>query len=243
MMFDQTMIELQCLEPRPMARWRLVGIPFAGAGAQVYRPFAAHLPPEIEPWALGLPGREQALSRPLLRTWTALLEAAEAALTGLPPGPFALYGHSLGAELAFALVTERRAQAKALFVGARSAAPDPVPPEWASAAAPELLAGLAERFGPLPASLAHTEVLELVLPALRADLALLAEAPLERNPAPVPLTAFVGGDDPSTMRAEDRAWPGAAEVIALEGHGHYFLDTAAEAVCAAIAARLSDTPR
>ncbi|MET9070133.1 thioesterase II family protein [Streptosporangium sandarakinum] len=44
-------------EPRPAARVHLYGLPFAGGGVSMFRPWARHLPPWVELRAVRLPGR------------------------------------------------------------------------------------------------------------------------------------------------------------------------------------------
>ncbi|MEM9232901.1 MAG: thioesterase domain-containing protein, partial [Pseudomonadota bacterium] len=89
------------LSPRPMASRVLLLFPFAGAGASVFREWSAHLPDDIEPWALQLPGREDRLEEDCLTEWnealTTTVEECEVMAAGRP---LHFYGHSLGALMA-----------------------------------------------------------------------------------------------------------------------------------------------
>ena len=53
---------LRRLGANPQARLRLFCLPYAGGGTAQYRPWARLLPPEVEPYALCLPGREERIN-------------------------------------------------------------------------------------------------------------------------------------------------------------------------------------
>ncbi|MCT9933195.1 thioesterase domain-containing protein [Planotetraspora sp. A-T 1434] len=109
-------------EPRPAARVRLYGLPFAGGGASMFRQWSRHLPSWVELRAIRLPGR-QGRHRQAAFTdceqaagWLAETLAREASgdrargLAGESAGglagdgvPWALFGHSMGAMLSYRL--------------------------------------------------------------------------------------------------------------------------------------------
>ena len=126
--------------PQPGARWRLVCLPHAGAGASTYFAWGAALQPAgIEVRSVQYPGRENRLAEPLIAEARAMVVAlAEQwpALAG--EGPCALFGHSMGALLGFELAREleRRGTTnppRHLFLSGRN--PPPAPPKLPSLAA------------------------------------------------------------------------------------------------------------
>ncbi|MCA9990040.1 MAG: hypothetical protein KDE29_03455, partial [Anaerolineales bacterium] len=51
----------RCLQPRPGARLRLICLPHAGGGLSLFHGWRKELLPDIELWAVLLPGRESRL--------------------------------------------------------------------------------------------------------------------------------------------------------------------------------------
>lgn len=164
--------------------------------------------------------------------------------------PFALFGHSMGAlvafELARALRRARLPQPLHLFVSG-APAPDFVPnrPPRFRLGRSELIAELAKLGGTPPAVFGDDELLDLCLPTLRADFALLdtyRHAPEE--PLDTPLTVFYGALDAEVAEDEIFAWRrhSRAEVrfVRFSG-GHFFVESEAEAVRTAVAAVLAGT--
>ncbi|RZA33285.1 MAG: thioesterase, partial [Lysobacteraceae bacterium] len=172
-------VELKCLAPRPMASLRLLCFPFAGAGIAVFRNWADLLPRHVEPWAAQLPAREDRLREAGYDAWPALHEDLVSAFNRLPAQPTALFGHSMGAVMAFELARYLQASGKPapkhLFVSGRT---------WPGTGLPQdhgidlrddagLLAMMEGRYGSLPASMAHPEIREMAVETLRSDLRLL----------------------------------------------------------------------
>lgn len=188
---------------------QLVCIPHAGAGASSFNRWPALFGPEIGVVRVQLPGREDVAALPPLRRVgeaVAVLrrECAELA------GPLAIYGHSMGAliayELARALTAEGRPPAH-LFVSGRRA--PHLPPSRAllhRLPDPDFAAALAaaDAWGPAGRS---PGFLRYALPLTRADLELSEE--YTHRPAPrltSPITAFHGTEDPIADPAEVAAW-------------------------------------
>ncbi|MFB1482194.1 SDR family NAD(P)-dependent oxidoreductase [Corallococcus sp. RDP092CA] len=109
---------------RPRPRVRLFCFPYGGGGASLYLDWA-RLPEHIEVWPVQLPGRETRIHEPPLHRLDDLLPRLEAALSPHLDLPFAFYGHSLGALLAYLLASRLRAQGQPqpehLIVGGASA--------------------------------------------------------------------------------------------------------------------------
>ncbi len=202
---------LRCPRPRPDARARLFCFPHAGAGATTYVSWAQHLPEDVEVWAVQLPGREERSREPAFTHLAPLLDALEPALRGAAAAPFALYGHSMGALIAFEVA--RRAEAAwghgpVLLAVSGLAAPDRprAGPPLHELPDDELLAHLAQHEGEHD-GLADPSVRASVLPTLRADLAICERYVFTQGPPlRCPISAFVGTRDTTVAPAGLARW-------------------------------------
>jgi surfactin synthase thioesterase subunit len=187
--------------PAPQAKVRLFCFPHAGAGASAYREFGARLGPDIECIAVQLPGRETRIAEPPVEDVEAL--AAELApLVAARGAPrFALFGHSMGALVAFNVahaLRERAIEPVHLFVSGREAPERVTDDPWHGLPDQELLDRVAE-LGAMPEFvLRDPEMVALVLPVLRADLTLCERYRYRpQPPLTVPITALAGAADPT----------------------------------------------
>ena len=124
--------------------------------------------------------------------------------------PFALFGHSMGSLLAFELAKNLRGNAnlRRLFVSARRAPHLTEPlPAIASLSSPDFVATVQQRYGGIPtAVLACEDLLELLLPRLRADFQALETYAYEPS---APLTCGIsvfGGRQDTVSEPDLRAW-------------------------------------
>lgn len=198
--------------PTPGAALRLFCFPHAGVGASTYRAWATELGASIEVCAVQPPGRESRMMETPFRDAGALVAALVPALLPFLDRPFVFFGHSLGSLIAFESCRALRRQggplpARLLVSGRR--APHLRVRDKALHAMPqeELIAELRSYNGTPDDLLANTELMDLMLPVIRADFAIhetyahLAEAPL-----PMPIAAFGGIDDPNVAREHLAAW-------------------------------------
>ncbi len=231
-------------QPRAGARLRLFCFPFAGGGASTYRGWPASLPAAIEVCPIQLPGRASRFHEPPFRRAGELVRAAADGLEPLMDRPFALFGHSMGALVVFELARELRRRGRRgpvlLAVSGHHAPqrPDPEPP-ISQLPDDEFVAALRERYDGIPAEvLAEPELLELVLPALRADVMVL-ESYVHRPEAPLecPISCFGGEGDRQVSLADLEAWGemtrDSCRVRRFPG-GHFFLDSAAASLLEAL---------
>jgi surfactin synthase thioesterase subunit len=158
--------------------------------------------------------------------------------------PFAFYGHSMGALIAFELAHELRARGRpepvALFLGAAPAPPIPRRLAVASWSDAELITAV-KQISDQPAMLEHPELVKLALPMIRNDLTLCVSYVYQVRPMlTCPITVFGGADD-EIVRAELDAWraetTGPFEVEMMQG-GHFFLRTCCDALFEGLARRL-----
>lgn len=224
------------LSPRPNATTRLICLPFAGAGTAAYAPWASLLPPAIELNAVRLPGRESRLREPAYMSLLPLVRDLADALLPELDRPYALFGHSVGAWMAFELARELRRRAapmpRHLYISGRRAPhlPDTAPPLYRMPDE-QLIAELQRRYRGIPSAILHEpELLELFLPAMRADITVAdtyhytEEAPLE-----CPLSAYGGTEDHQVTRDELAAWQSHTRSAFEERqfHGdHFYLQSA-----------------
>src|SRR5690349_24670402 len=111
---------------RAVPALRLFCFPHVGAGASalnIWQP--AWIPDNIELWTVRLPGREQRLSETPFHRMGPLVEAVYEVMAAQLSGPYAFYGHSLGALVAFEMVRKIQRLGKPgpmrLFVSAHTA--------------------------------------------------------------------------------------------------------------------------
>jgi len=188
--------------PRPAARLRLLCIPHAGGGASAFRGWAELFPESIEVCPVQLPGREQRLREAPIDRLEPLVEALAGAVLRRREVPFAVFGHSNGALIGFELARRLRRLGEAgpvhLVASGRRAPHVPPPPPLTHGLPDDEFVAELSRLGGIPAQVRdHPELLELILPVLRADVAIHEtyeyqdEAPLE-----IPITGYAGVDDP-----------------------------------------------
>lgn len=232
--------------PAPNVALRLFCFPYAGGGASVYQRWAETLPGMIEVCPVQLPGRERRIAEPAFTSVDALVREMVPALEPLMDRPFALFGHSMGAVVAYEAARALREAGREpvrLFVSGRRAptVPDPAPPLHALPDAE--FADELRRLGGTPEELlAHREVMEMLLPTLRADMA-LCETYRHHPAAPLacPVTALGGVDDPELGAAELDPWSQettGAFVRRMFPGGHFFVNTARPQLLRAVAGDL-----
>jgi len=203
---------ITCPFPNPQASLRLFCFPYAGGGALSFRGWGTQLPPAVEVCPIELPGRGMRLKEAPFTRLVPLVEAVVEALLPYLDKPFAFFGHSMGALISFEVARRlRRDQALNpvhLFVSGRRAPqwPDPDPPIHALPEA-EFLGELRRLNGTPEAVLASRELMQLLLPVLRADFAVLETYRYEpASPLECPIAAFGGLQDPEVACETLEAW-------------------------------------
>ncbi|WP_326836052.1 alpha/beta fold hydrolase [Amycolatopsis rhabdoformis] len=234
----------------PWLRWtgtpadtRLICLPHAGAGAASFARWPELFPPGIAPVRVQLPGREDAAGRPPLRRLADAVAGLLPQVLALGEGPLALYGHSMGALLAFELaralddvghppahlfVSGRRAP----HLPARKAPIHRLPDDEFAVALTDLGMATATQAGPA--------FRRYAFPLIKADLALSEEYDHVTHPRlRCPITVFAGTEDPIVDADQVTAWramtvgPFATHAF---GGGHFFHQQHR----AAIAARITE---
>ena len=231
---------------------RLFCFPYAGGGASVFRLWRVELSEVAEVCPVQLPGREARLSEPPLSHAAALVARLADGLAPFMDRPFAFFGHSVGALLAFELARELRRRRQRgpihLFASAFRSPdrPNPNPPLHALPVA-DFLRELRAYDGTPQEVLDNALLMELLGPALRADFALHETYSYREEPAlSCPLTVLGGRDDAKVSVDDLQGWQrmtaGGHEQRLFPG-GHFYLHTARSELLAVVAHRLASPTR
>ncbi|MCI0392398.1 MAG: thioesterase domain-containing protein [Acidobacteria bacterium] len=217
--------------PNPAAALRLFCFHYAGGSAQVFHGWPDRLPPSVEMGAIQLPGRGHRLGEPHVKRLVPLCHIAAQELLPYLDKPFVFFGHSLGALLCFEtariLRREKRRQPAHLFVSATEAPHRRTREEPLSGLPKSALVKKLREFNGTPMEvLQNDELLDLMLPTIRADFELSEtyeyhpESPLE-----CPMTIYGGLGDHEVEAERLAAWSemtvGACEFRMFPGDHFY----------------------
>jgi surfactin synthase thioesterase subunit len=232
-------------------RVQLVCLPYAGAGAVAYRGWQGRLPHWIELIALELPGRGLRQAEPVVQDWSELTDIVMAAVRARVSGRLALFGHSMGALVAIELAHALRARGgpTPLWLGASGC----VAPQqreldlsWRDCPDESLVAELRALGGTPPEVLECRDLLDLVLPAVRADFHLCGSyRPAPRAPLDCPMLVLGGVGDPisrpyDNLSAWSRETNGPCRVELVDG-GHFFIHEREAAVAGLVISSLAES--
>lgn len=218
----------------PALRPQLLCLPHAGGSAVMYHAWRPGLADVARVQPVDLPGHGSRRREPLIDDIGALSRTVADELAPGIDGPYALFGHSFGALVAFELahlLTPLAGAPTALIVSGRNAPSTPhVRPTLHDAPTTRLLSGVRALEGAMPAVEDSPELQALLLPPLRTDLRM---AETYRRPAlprlSCPLYVFAGDLDPLVDEAGLAAWgeetTGRCEVGVVRG-GHMMLGSA-----------------
>jgi surfactin synthase thioesterase subunit/glycosyltransferase involved in cell wall biosynthesis len=212
---------------------RLFCFPHAGGGARQ--------PLTLSGWTavpVRLPGRESRLAEAPFERMGLLISALADNIDSYLDHPFAFFGHSMGAVVAFELARELRHRSRPLpkmLIASGARAPQfrrhHVPPP-----APSREAFVEElgRLQGMPAEvLLDPALMRAILPALEADAALYRNYTYtEEAPLAIPVRAYGGADDPNVRREHLEGWAEqttAPFAVRVFPGGHFYLTTAYEA--------------
>lgn len=224
--------------------------PHAGGSAPFYFGMSKALAPDIDVFAVQYPGRLDRFQEPLITDLKTLADETFSALSTSPAlsggRPFQLFGHSMGASLAFevALRCERELGRSPVTVFASGRRAPGTEPRHAddvhTRSDAALLAEISELDG-TRSPLTDPALLGLVLPGLRADYtAIETYRWTPGTTVSCPVVALMGTEDPHTTEQECRAWAdyttGDFELRSYPG-GHFFLTNQQDALAALLTER------
>ncbi|MFE3558653.1 thioesterase II family protein [Streptomyces sp. NPDC059193] len=226
---------------------RLVCLPHAGGAAGSFASWAALLPAGTELIAVQYPGRQDRIAEQPIEEMGQMADRLAEALRPLLDVPVHLFGHSMGTGLAYE-VARRLEDADGfvmshVFVSARPA-PHRIDGEHRHRLDDaELVAAMRSLGGPDAAVYDHAGLLPIILPPLRADLALLDRyRPDALTPLSAPITVLGGADDHTCSVEELRSWSEATTAptrVEVFPGGHHYLRECETDIVRLVSAELS----
>ena len=238
-------------KPNRNASVRLFCFPYAGGGDSIFRSWQQSLPDTIEVCPVQLPGRGLRITEPPCTEMNQLIEVAGEALAPYLDKPFALFGHSMGALIAFELARHVRreysAQPVHLFVSGRCSPQTNSGPLDSKLFDSELPEMLRRNNGTPEEVLENPELMELVAPVLRADVTLCnSYVYTPKPPFSFPITAFGGLDDHGVPRRYIEGWREHTTgpfVLRMVPGDHFFLNPSRLLLLEAISKELEQDMR
>lgn len=219
----------------PTVSLRLFCLPYAGGGARIFWRWPQQLPRTIEVCPIELPGRGSRMQEPPLTNLLALVRDMAYSIRPNLDRPFALFGHSMGALLGFELARLLRREEGVgpvgLFVSGCGA------PQIHYGGLPtydlpdsELLEELRCLNGTPKEVLDNPELMQLMLPLLRADFEMIETYTyFPEPPLDCPISAFGGLRDPKTKLEHLVPWRDqttARFTLRMLNGDHFFLHQA-----------------
>jgi medium-chain acyl-[acyl-carrier-protein] hydrolase len=214
---------------------RLICFTHAGGSATNFHPWVKALAPDIDVWAIELPGRGSRFGEPLLDNLQQASHLIADALSNddLLDGPYAFFGHSMGGLIAYE-VAQRLGHASNLkhFFASGCQAPqiktDQHP--MSNFTDVQFLDTVIKRYDGIPQELLEEpKLLKILLPILRADIRMVEtyehKKGIELN---CPITVMSGNEDlratPQLLSGWEQHTQHPFEIIEFDG-GHFFLQS------------------
>ena len=223
---------------------RMLCIPHAGGSSTFFMNWQTALP-SLSVYPLPLPGREARYSEPLVKNLQAMVELLWQENRSFFLTPYVLFGHSMGARLAYELAKK----------AATNNYPEPQCLIVSGACAPQylkdvdsyrhnlpqenLIAKLSETGGTPDAILTDEKLMNIYLPCIRADYELIERAPADRdeNVLSCPIFAYGGDSDTGVPLEKLQAWRKKTSnntVVRSFSGGHFYLTDKNNAVLTSI---------
>ena len=224
---------------RALPRVNVFCLPHAGGSASFFKDWSGDMTDSVQLFSAQLPGRENRIMEEPLTSISSIVDGLLTELSGHLDRPYMLYGHSMGAKLAFELIwrliDEKQPLPAHLFV---SGAPGPqVPrrkPRISHLPRAEFLEELRKYDGTAEQIFENEELQELFLPVLRADFKIVEDYQCSHEGRAIPTrtTVYAGLDDTHVALDDVEQWRDVARVVSskqLSG-GHFFLQSHRRAI-------------
>ncbi|MBL4671763.1 MAG: thioesterase [Arenicella sp.] len=221
-------------KPQISARLRLFLFPYAGGSASTYTHWAKLFDDNlnIELVLVQLPGRGSRMTEPLHQTMQSMVSELVEHASYITSRPYILFGHSLGGKIAYELACKLRTlglpSAKYLIASASGA------PHLPYRTAPihnlphdDFISELEKLNGTPQEILSNSELLEFLIPLLRADFKVAAEYQAEVTPLACPIMVLGGTDDVEIGLDKLNAWADLSEAkmtLQFIPGGHFFIN-------------------
>ena len=241
---------LHLFQNNPQASMRLFCFPHAGGAASFFRMWHQWLPDSIEVCPIQLPGRWERIHEPAFRSLEALMEAMTNPLQDYMDKPFALFGHSLGALIAYELVRKIQKVSDGLrlihlFISSRRAPHVPAPQPYLHLLPDDqLLTSLSGRSADHKAGgRQNLHMQKAFLSVIRNDYEMGETYTYSPGPLlSIPLTVFGGLQDPRLSIEQLQAWQAYTDksfsIQMFEGK-HFYIQNLEKEVIKVIAEKLS----
>jgi len=184
---------------------RLFLFPYAGGGPAVFGKWLTEFDSHIETFIAHYPGRGSRHNEPSINRIDTLVEKLTQAIQPFLDKPFAFFGHSFGGLIAYGLA--KQIQPQILFISGCAAPhlPNPHPPIHHLPDS-EFIQSL-QKLNGIPLEVANnSELMELLLPMLRADFEVFESYSPNSHQLSCPIIAFGGLDDPRVSQEQLEGW-------------------------------------
>lgn len=199
-------------DENPDARLRLFCLPYAGGGAAIFRSWSDHLPSSVEVLPIELPGRGRRVHEAPFKSITEMVNSVTRFVAARSDKPFALFGHSMGSIIGFEVARKLRREnlrqpARLFASGRRAPQVNESTPPTHNLSKEEFLEVLQQLNGSAPEALQNAELMELMLPTIRADFKAIETYTYSHEPPlDCSITAFGGLQDHHVGREPVECW-------------------------------------
>jgi surfactin synthase thioesterase subunit len=229
--------------PSPDAALRLVCLPYAGGAASAYFAMAKALAPDVEVLAIQYPGRQDRSTEPVL---TSVLELADGVVQALDDDldrPVAVFGHSMGALVAYESVKRLEAAGVSprMLFASGCGAPQRERRETVHTGSDEDVLADVRYLAGTELQLLDDDDFKLFLPMIRGDYqAVETYAWAQHPPLSTPIRVLIGENDPKVSLDDASAWRDHSGDFAVQPYpgGHFFLNSRQEQVTSYLAGML-----
>jgi pyochelin biosynthetic protein PchC len=192
---------------------RVVCFPHSGGSAAAFGGWSAAMPPAVSLMAVQYPGRGDRFGEPPVDDVAAMAACAAAELLRMPTGDHVLFGHSLGALVAYEtalLLRDAGEEPLALCVSAAQPPGRMTNRDVHLAPDDAFWATLCELGGIEPAVAENAELRDLLLPVIRSDLRAHATYRPRSGTPPLscPVRCYHGVGDPLVEQDQLAGWAG-----------------------------------
>jgi surfactin synthase thioesterase subunit len=247
---DSDSLWIRRYHPAPEGATRLVCLPHAGGSASFFFPVSQKLGSRLEVLAVQYPGRQDRRAEPFVPDLPSLARLVADELKPWLDRPLALFGHSMGATVAFEvsriLEQENGFVPARLFASGRRAPSRHRDERVHESDDDGLIAEMRKLSGTDSGILGDEEMLRMILPAIRNDYrAAETYRYVPGPPLTCPLTVLVGDTDPKVTVDEAQSWAthttGTFDLRVFAG-GHFFLTARQPEVLGVISEQLTEAP-
>jgi surfactin synthase thioesterase subunit len=233
--------------PKLAPATRLICLPYAGGSAATYVPWSRLIPADVELIAVQPPGRGSRMAQAPHSQMEPLVTELMSVFAQVTDRPYVLFGHSLGSRVGFEVILEcqrRGLPLPAHFIASGSRAPYLPKRELPIHDLPDaqFVEALRDLAGTPEEVLNNSELMQWLLPLLRADFRIADQHRAARTAIACPLTVLAGTEDETIPAQDIEAWrdlaAGECDIQWVSG-GHFFVERNREWVLERVGAILA----